>query len=38
MLGVFEALDERYGGVAGYLRSAGASEDALGLARARLRD
>ena len=37
MLGVFEALDERYGGVAGYLRSAGVSDEELALARARLR-
>jgi protein-tyrosine phosphatase len=37
MLGVFEALDERYGGVAGYLRSAGVSDEELTLARARLR-
>ena len=37
MLGVFEALDERYGGVAGYLRSAGVSDEELALVRARLR-
>jgi protein-tyrosine phosphatase len=37
MIGVFEALDERYGGVAGYLRSAGVSDEELALARARLR-
>jgi protein-tyrosine phosphatase len=37
MLGVFEALDERCGGVAGYLRSAGVSDEELTLARARLR-
>ena len=37
MLGVFEALDERYGGVASYLRSAGVSDEELALARARLR-
>ena len=38
MIGVFEALDERYGGVEGYLRSAGVSDQELRLARARLRD
>jgi len=37
MIGVFEALDERYGGVAGYLRSAGVRDEELALARARLR-
>ena len=38
MIGVFETLDERYGGVEGYLRSAGVSDQELRLARARLRD
>jgi protein-tyrosine phosphatase len=37
MLGVFAELDRRYGSVEGYLRSAGASDDELALARARLR-
>jgi protein tyrosine/serine phosphatase len=37
MLGVLEALDERYGGVRGYLLAAGASPDVLERAAARLR-
>ena len=38
MVGVLEDLERRYGGVEGYLRSGGASEEDLELARARLRD
>jgi protein-tyrosine phosphatase len=38
MLGVFEALEERYGGVKEYLRRAGVTEEDLGLVRARLRE
>lgn len=37
MLGVLEALERRYGGVAAYLRSAGLSDEHLELAAARLR-
>jgi protein-tyrosine phosphatase len=37
MLGVLRELERRYGGVEGYLRSAGASDEELGLVRARLR-
>ena len=37
MAGVFEELERRYGGVEGYLRHAGVSEDELERARARLR-
>ena len=37
MLGVLETLDERHGGVAGYLRAAGLSEADLARARGRLR-
>jgi protein tyrosine/serine phosphatase len=37
MTGVFDELRRRYGGVEGYLRSAGVSEEELELARARLR-
>jgi protein tyrosine/serine phosphatase len=37
MAGVFAELDRRYGGVEGYLRSAGVSDEELGLVRARLR-
>jgi len=38
MLGVFEELERRYRGVEGYLRSAGVTDEELGLVRARLRD
>ena len=37
MTGVFAELDRRYGGVEAYLRSAGVSDEELGLVRARLR-
>lgn len=37
MLGVFDELDRRYGGVEGYLREVGVSGEELELARARLR-
>jgi protein tyrosine/serine phosphatase len=37
MAGVFAELDRRYGGVEAYLRSAGVSDEELGLVRARLR-
>jgi len=37
MLGVFEELGRRYGGVKGYLRAAGVTEGELAAARARLR-
>jgi protein-tyrosine phosphatase len=37
MAGVFEELERRYGGVEGYLRHSGVSEDELERARARLR-
>jgi Tyrosine phosphatase family len=37
MLGVFAELERRYGGVEEYLRDAGASDEELELARARLR-
>ena len=37
MQGVLEELERRYGDVAGYLRAAGVSDDALARARARLR-
>ena len=37
MLGVFEELGRRYGGVEAYLRDAGVSDDELALARTRLR-
>jgi protein-tyrosine phosphatase len=37
MLGVFEALERRYGSVEGFLREAGVSDDELALARTRLR-
>jgi protein-tyrosine phosphatase len=37
MRGVFAELDRRYGGVEAYLRSAGVSDEELGLVRARLR-
>jgi len=37
MAGVFEELERRHGGVEGYLRHAGVSEDELERARARLR-
>jgi protein-tyrosine phosphatase len=37
MLGVFSELERRYGGVEEYLREAGASDEELELARARLR-
>lgn len=37
MLGVLETLEERHGGVAGYLRAAGVSESTLARARAKLR-
>jgi protein-tyrosine phosphatase len=37
MVGVFEGLERRYGGVESYLRDAGATEEELELARARLR-
>jgi protein-tyrosine phosphatase len=36
--GVLAELGRRYGGVEGYLRAAGLSDEELGLARARLRD
>jgi protein-tyrosine phosphatase len=36
MIGVFEELDRRYGGVDGYLREAGVTDEELELARARL--
>lgn len=38
MLGVFEELERRYGSVEQFLRDAGASDEDLALARARLRD
>jgi len=38
MIGVFEELRRRYGGVGAYLRSAGVTDDELDLVRARLRD
>jgi protein tyrosine/serine phosphatase len=37
MSGVFEELQRRYGGVEGYLRAAGVSDEDLALARGRLR-
>jgi protein tyrosine/serine phosphatase len=37
MVGVFTELERRYGGVEGYLRTAGVSDEELELARARLR-
>jgi hypothetical protein len=37
MRGVFAELDHRYGSVEAYLRSAGVSDEELGLVRARLR-
>ena len=37
MVGVFAKLEERYGGVENYLRSAGLTDDELELARGRLR-
>jgi protein tyrosine/serine phosphatase len=37
MLGVFAELERRYGGVEGYLREAGVSDEEVELARARLR-
>ena len=37
MVGVLAALEERYGGVEGYLRAAGVTDEELELARARLR-
>jgi protein-tyrosine phosphatase len=37
MTGVLEELQRRYGGVAGYLRAGGASDEVLERARARLR-
>jgi len=37
ILGVFAELERRYGSVAGYLRSAGVTDEELELARARLR-
>jgi protein tyrosine/serine phosphatase len=37
MSGVFAELDHRYGSVEAYLRSAGVSDEELGLVRARLR-
>lgn len=37
MVGVFEELERRYGGVAGYLRSGGLTDEELELARRRLR-
>ena len=37
MVGVFEELERRYGGLEEYLRSAGLSDEDLALARARLR-
>jgi len=37
MLGVFEELERRYGGVKGYLRGAGVTDDELERVRARLR-
>jgi len=37
MVGVFAEVNRRYGGVEAYLRSAGVSDDELGLVRARLR-
>jgi protein-tyrosine phosphatase len=38
MLGVLEELERRYGGVEGFLRAGGLSDDELELARKRLRD
>ncbi len=38
IVGVFEELERRYGSVEGYLREAGASDEDLARARARLRD
>ena len=38
MIGVLEELERRYGGVEGYLRSGGATDQELERARARLRD
>jgi protein-tyrosine phosphatase len=38
ILGVFEELERRYGGVEEYLRSAGVTDEELARARARLRD
>jgi hypothetical protein len=38
MLGVLETLDERYGGVEGYLRAAGVHDEELATIRARLRE
>ena len=38
IVGVFEELERRYGSVEGYLEDAGASDEDLALARARLRD
>ncbi|MBA2361684.1 MAG: tyrosine-protein phosphatase [Actinobacteria bacterium] len=38
MVGVFEELDRRYGGVEGYLRAAGLTDEELALARQLLRD
>jgi protein tyrosine/serine phosphatase len=37
MIGVFEELERRYGGVDAYLRDAGVTDDELELLRARLR-
>jgi protein-tyrosine phosphatase len=37
MLGVLEALEERYGSVEAFLREAGVTDDELALVRARLR-
>ena len=38
IVGVFQELERRYGSVEGYLKDAGASDEDLALARARLRD
>lgn len=38
IVGVFEELERRYGGIEGYLRSAGLSDEDLAPARSRLRD
>jgi protein-tyrosine phosphatase len=38
MTGVFEELERRHGGVEGYLRDCGVTDEELELARARLRD
>jgi hypothetical protein len=37
MTGVFDELARRYGGVEGYLRHVGLTDEELGLVRARLR-